>query len=177
MVRGGSHCQVRVQFNVRCIKGKEYEKWFKVADLSPKLFGNYPPQMVTKPDQAGSKYWFPGFGFDSGPNLQPCDCSYFFHNCLPDLHLHQLETPKTSHTCLKKRHTMFSRWYQSHILWGLFQAGWVFFEWWVDPNHPTVTSLSWIFLSRQPIREPQKEYCWWFRNHPAKATRHGPKTM
>ena len=20
----------------------------------------------------GSKYWFPGFGFDSGPNLQPC---------------------------------------------------------------------------------------------------------
>ena len=22
--------------------------------------------------QAGSKYWFPGFGFDSGPNLQPC---------------------------------------------------------------------------------------------------------
>ena len=22
----------------------------------------------------GSKYWFPGFGFHSGPNLQPCQC-------------------------------------------------------------------------------------------------------
>ena len=22
--------------------------------------------------RGGSKYWFPGFGFDSGPNLQPC---------------------------------------------------------------------------------------------------------
>ena len=28
------------------------------------MFGNYPPQMV-------SKSWFPGFCFDSGPNLQP----------------------------------------------------------------------------------------------------------
>ena len=26
----------------------------------------------------GSKYWFPGFGFDSGPNLQPCFCSLDF---------------------------------------------------------------------------------------------------
>ena len=24
----------------------------------------------TEGSQAGSKYWFPGFGFDSGPNLQ-----------------------------------------------------------------------------------------------------------
>ncbi len=26
----------------------------------------------------GSKYWFPGFGFDSGPNLQPCLLANFF---------------------------------------------------------------------------------------------------
>ena len=25
--------------------------------------------------QAGTKYWFPGFGFDSGPNVQPCHIS------------------------------------------------------------------------------------------------------
>ena len=25
----------------------------------------------------GSKYWFPGFGFDSGPNLQPCKTEAF----------------------------------------------------------------------------------------------------
>ena len=28
-----------------------------------------------------SKYWFPGFGFDSGPNLQPCD-SFVFSNTM-----------------------------------------------------------------------------------------------
>ena len=31
------------------------------------IFGNYPPQMVPM----DLKSWFPGFGFDSGPNLQP----------------------------------------------------------------------------------------------------------
>ena len=29
----------------------------------------------------GSKYWFPGFGFDSGPNLQPCKKVTNSQNC------------------------------------------------------------------------------------------------
>ena len=29
----------------------------------------------------GSKYWFPGFGFDSGPNLQPCMMYFIYHHC------------------------------------------------------------------------------------------------
>ena len=33
------------------------------------IFGNNPPQII--PSWIYT-YWFPGFGFDSGPNLQPC---------------------------------------------------------------------------------------------------------
>ena len=40
----------------------------KVADLSPIHFGKQSATHGTY----GSKYWFPGFGFDSGPNLQLC---------------------------------------------------------------------------------------------------------
>ncbi len=39
----------------------------KVADLSIYIFGN-----KATDGTYGSIYWFPGFGFDSGPNLQPC---------------------------------------------------------------------------------------------------------
>ena len=34
-------------------------------------FSETKPQMVAA--GYGSKYWFPGYGFDSGPNLQPCN--------------------------------------------------------------------------------------------------------
>ena len=39
----------------------------KVADLSHKHLRKQSHRWY----QAGSKYWFPGFGFDSGPNLHP----------------------------------------------------------------------------------------------------------
>ncbi len=45
----------------------------KVADLSPKnIFGNKATDGTYE-----SKYWFPGFGFDSGPNLQPWESILF----------------------------------------------------------------------------------------------------
>ena len=43
------------------------QSFAKVADLSPIHFRKHSHRWY----QAGSKYWFPGFGFDSGPNLQP----------------------------------------------------------------------------------------------------------
>ena len=41
-------------------------------DIQVYILGNYPPQMVPS---AGSKLILvkPGFGFESGPNLQPCE--------------------------------------------------------------------------------------------------------
>ena len=40
---------------------------YKVADLSP----IHVRKQAATDGTYGSKYWFPGFGFDSGPNLQP----------------------------------------------------------------------------------------------------------
>ena len=55
----------------------ELVNFFKVADLSPKnMFGNYPPQMVTKPDLNIGV--LPGFGgLIQGQIYNPVFCEKF----------------------------------------------------------------------------------------------------
>ena len=172
MVRGGSHCQVRVQFHVRFIKGKEHEKWFKVADLSPKLFGNYPPQMVTKPDL---NIGFQGLALIQGQIYNPVIVHISFITAyLISINLKPL---KPATLALKNGTLCFLGSIKAIFFGVCFKQTRCSLNGGLIPTIQQWRLLVGFFLSRQPIREPQKEYCWRFRNHPAKATRHGPKTM